>query len=302
LVTALPILIKAFVQLFLAFLQALPQIIKIVSEALPTIIDAIVVGLTAPEALQAIILGAVQLFLALVQAIPIIIPAIVKAIPTIIKNVIATLTSPTFIRAMINAGVQLLKGFISGMVSMVGSVAKAAWDIIKTIKEVLGWENLKRIGTDVVKGLWQGVEDMGGWLKDKIINFVKDKIPGPIREALGINSPSKVAAALGMQVPRGLAQGIEATSDLVAKAADNMASKALAGIGSPLVDASVAFGGGDGVSNGGAGVSNNTQNQSVNIQKVVLGDESAVKEFFRQLNRDTIYVDMGMTPNQGAAA
>jgi hypothetical protein len=40
----------------------------------------------------------------------------------------------------------------------------------------------------------------------------------------------------------------------------------------------------------------------VNIQKVVLGDESAVKEFFRQLNRDTIYVDMGMTPNQGAAA
>lgn len=301
LVNALPILISAFVQLFLAILKALPQIIQIIASAMPTIITALVNGLTSPEALQAIILGSVQLLLAIIQAIPIIIPAIVGAIPIIIKNILATLTNPTFIRQMINAGVQLLKGVISGMVSMVGSVAKAAWDIIKTIKEVLGWENLKRIGTDVVKGLWQGVEDMGGWLKDKIINFVKDKIPGPIKKALGIDSPSKVAALLGAQVPRGLAQGIESTTGLVAKAADKMANKAIVGMTTPLVDPSIALT----VSGyaAGAGVGGNTTtNQSVNIQKIVLGDESAVKEFFRQLNRDTIYVDMGMTPNQGAMA
>ena len=139
---------------------------------------------------------------------------------------------------------------------------------------------------------------MGGWLTGKIIGFVKDKIPGPIKSALGIHSPSKVAAGLGEQVPRGLAQGIEATSGLVGKAANDMANQAIVGIGSPLVDASLAFGGisGAGITPGG---SNSTTNQDVSIGQIVLGDQSAVKEFFKHLNQDTINVGMGLTPLQG---
>jgi phage-related protein len=205
LVSALPVLIKAFVQLFLAILQALPQIIQIISQAIPEIVDAIVTSLTEPTALQQIIMGMVQLMMALITAIPIIVNALVAALPVIIKNILAVLTNPTFIRQMIDAGVQLLKAVISGIVSMVSGVAKAAWDIIKTIANVLSPSSLLNIGKDVVKGLWNGIQDMGGWLKDKIVGFVKDKIPGPIKSALGIKSPSRVAAALGKQIPAGLA-------------------------------------------------------------------------------------------------
>ena len=299
LLQALPLLIKAFIQLFMAILLALPQIVQIIAQALPTIITALVDGLTNPAALQALIMGAVQLLLALVQAIPIIIPALVGAIPIIIKNLLATLTNPTFIRAMINAGVQLLQAVISGIASMVGSVASAAWNIIKTIGSVLSPSSLFNIGKDVVKGLWQGIQDMGGWLTGKIIGFVKDKIPGPIKSALGIHSPSKVAAGLGEQVPRGLAKGIDATSGLVSKAATNMADQAISGISSPLMNPSLAFGATGAYGGSGSG-NNSTTNQSVSIQKVVLGDEGAVKEFFKQLNQDTINVGMGLTPLQGA--
>lgn len=299
LVQALPVLIKAFVQLFLAILQALPQIIQIIAQAIPEIVNAIVTSLTAPEALQALLMGAVQLFLALVQAIPIIVNALVDALPVIIKNILAVLTNPTFIRAMIDAGVQLLKAVIGGIASMTTNLIGAAWDIIKTIGNVLKPSNLFSIGKDVVSGIWQGIQDMGGWLKDKVVNFIKDKIPGPIKSALGIHSPSRVAALLGKEVPRGLAAGIDSTSDLVSQAASNMADKAIVGMTSPIVDPSVAFSGVNGIG-GGAGGSNSTNNQNVNIQKIVLGDESAVKEFFRQLNRDTISVGMGITPNQGA--
>lgn len=297
LLQALPTVIKAFIDLFMAILKALPEIVRIIAQALPTIVDAIVTNLTSPEAIQAILMGAVELLLALVEAIPIIVNALVAALPIIIENILAVLTNPQFIRAMINAGVQLLKAVISGIVSMVGSIAGAAWDIIKTISNVLSPSNLMRIGTDVVKGLWQGIQDMGGWLKDKIVNFVKDKIPGPIKSALGINSPSRVAAELGMQVPRGLAKGIEATSGLVGKAADNMANQAISSISAPLYDPAAAFGA------NAAGLpygNNSTTNQTVSIQKVVLGDESAVKAFFRELNQDTINTGMGFTPNQGA--
>jgi len=302
LVSALPMLIKAFVQLFLAIVQALPQIIAIIAEAIPEIVDAIVTSLTAPESLQAILLGAVQLLLALVKAIPIIVNALVKALPVIIRNILAVLTNPTFIRAMINAGVQLLQAVIGGIASMAGNLAKAAWNIIKTIGNVLKPSNLFNIGKEVVSGIWEGIKSMGSWLKDQLINFVKDKIPGPIRKALGISSPSKVAAMLGMQVPRGLAKGIDSTSNLVAKAADSMANKAIAGMTAPLVNPSVAFGGINGIGATGGQGGNTTTDRSIHIQKIVLADESAVKAFFEHVNRDTIYVDMGMTPNQGAMA
>ncbi len=298
LVTALPILIKAFVQLFLAILQALPQIIQIIAQAIPEIVNAIVTSLTEPAALQAIIMGFVQLMLALVTAIPIIVNALVAALPVIIKNILAVLTNPQFIQAMIMAGVQLLKAVISGMVSMVGSVVGAAWDIIKAIGNVLSPSSLFNIGKNVVQGLWNGIQDMGGWLKDKIIGFVKDKIPGPIKSALGIKSPSKVAAELGKQVPAGLAQGINKASGLVEKAATDMANSALYGIGSPLVDAGVAFGGGSGV--GAGNTQTNSTKQDVTIGTVVLGDASAVEAFWASLNQDTISVRKGLTPNQGA--
>jgi len=298
LLAAMPTLIQAFITLFLAIVQALPQIIANIAAALPTIITALVNGLTAPSALQAIIMGAVQLLLALVQAIPIIIPALVGAIPIIIKNILATLTNGAFIQSMINAGIQLLKATIQGIVSMTGSVISAAWGIISAIGGVLSPSSLFGIGKNVVQGLWNGIQDMGGWLKDKIIGFVKDKIPGPIKSALGIHSPSKVAAALGKQVPAGLAQGIDAQSSLVSKAASDMANNAIANIGSPLVDAGMAFGSTPGAVAPGAG--GNSTTQTVNIEKLYLGDEGAVKEWWRQLNQDTLNTSMGMTPNQGA--
>jgi len=296
---ALPMLIKAFIELFMAILLALPAIIKTIADAMPTIINALVNGLTAPAALQAIIMGTVQLMMALVKAIPIIIPALVAAIPVIVKNIVATLTNPQFIRAMMDAGVQLMKAQIQGILSMAGAVASAAWQIIRTIGSVLSPGNLYGVGKNVVQGLWDGIQSMGGWLTSKIIQFVKDKIPGPIKKALGIASPSKVAAALGQQVPRGLAKGIESTSGLVSKAATNMADKAITGISSPLVGSDVAFGSAGAYGASGTGNISNTS-QSVSIQKIVLGDESAVKEFFKQLNQDTIKVGMGLTPNQGA--
>lgn len=240
LLQALPTLINAFIQLFLAIVKALPQIVTTIANAMPTIITALVEGLTNPEALQALILGAVELLLALVRAIPIIIPALIDAIPIILKNLIATLTSTTFIKQMMNAGVQMLQATISGIASMAGSIAKAAWNIIKIIGETLAPSNLIRIGSDVIKGIWDGISQMGNWLKDKVVNFVKDKIPGPIKSALGIHSPSKVAAGLGMEVPAGLAQGIYKKAGLVTRAVTGMANEAISSLAGATMNADIA--------------------------------------------------------------
>lgn len=78
-------------------------------------------------------------------------------------------------------------------------------------------------GGDLIRGLWEGIKSMGSWLKDKLIGFVKDTIPGPIRKALGINSPSRVARDLARWVPVGIAMGIDDGIGEVAAASDRMA-------------------------------------------------------------------------------
>lgn len=82
-------------------------------------------------------------------------------------------------------------------------------------------------GQDLVHGLWNGINSMASWLADKIKGFVTDWIPGPIAKALGISSPSTVAAALARQVPAGIAVGLDDASGQVVAAAGRLATAML---------------------------------------------------------------------------
>lgn len=65
-------------------------------------------------------------------------------------------------------------------------------------------------GQDVIRGLWNGIKSMGSWLYNQLIGFAKNMIPGPIADALGIGSPSKVmASVVGRWLPPGILQGAQ---------------------------------------------------------------------------------------------
>lgn len=240
LVAALPQFIEGFVKIFIGIVQALPQIITILVNAIPTIIDSLVNALTNPEALTAIILGAIQLFLALLQAIPVIITALVKAVPTIIENIIKTLTSPQFIAGLMGAGVQLIKGLITGTLSMIGAIGGAVGRIIGIIGDTLSPSNLARIGGDLVKGLWNGISDLTGWVVGKIKGF-GDSILGGIKSFFGIHSPSTVFADIGRNLDRGLANGIDDNAGLIDKSISKMADSAISGMGAVSGSLSAGF-------------------------------------------------------------
>lgn len=74
-------------------------------------------------------------------------------------------------------------------------------------------------GRDVVIGLWNGIKSMGSWLRDQLVGFAKDMVPGPIADALGISSPSKVMAqVVGRWLPPGIVEGAEAEAPAMNKA------------------------------------------------------------------------------------
>lgn len=121
-------------------------------------------------------------------------------------------------------------GAISEVNKIQGQINKAA--------NKLGNESSKALfqsGVDTAKGLVNGIESQMGRL-DKVANKMGKTVAKAIKKALGIASPSKVAAMLGRYVPAGLAVGMGAADQLrrVASAASAMAGSAVSGVESAL--------------------------------------------------------------------
>lgn len=90
------------------------------------------------------------------------------------------------------------------------------------IDQIMGVKTrMLNTGRDIIQGLWDGIkakwDSVMGWIKEQI-----NKIPEAIRKALGISSPSKVMMALGVQIPAGLAKGVEGGMPKVATAMSNV--------------------------------------------------------------------------------
>ncbi len=92
-----------------------------------------------------------------------------------------------------------------------GAVVAFARELPGRIKSAVG--DLGRVlydaGADLLRGLWEGMQSIAGWLKDKIVGFFSDLLPGWVKKALGISSPSRVFAEIGRNVAAGMALGIE---------------------------------------------------------------------------------------------
>lgn len=226
LVASLPQFIQGIIQIAIGLIQALPQIINILIPAIPQIVNSLVTALTAPDSLTAIIMGSITLFMALLQAIPVIITALVNAIPTIVTNIITTLTRPEFIQGLVRSGVQLIAGLVGGIGSMIGSVLGAAGKIIGAIGGVLTPSSLLNIGVNLIKGLWQGINDVKSWIIDKIKGFGKSVIDS-IKGIFGIHSPSKEFAWIGKMNVVGLAEGFTKNKDMVTQAVTDMSAEAM---------------------------------------------------------------------------
>jgi phage-related protein len=159
-------------------------------------------------------------------------------IKAVVQAVVADIT------ARVQAGIAIIKAVfssINGVISAVigffarlaGGVASAIGSAISFVRglpgKILGaigdlGSLLLNEGKNIVQGLINGISGMAGKLASFVTKFIKDHIPGPVAKILGISSPSKVAAALGREVPAGLAQGILQGAAMVEKAVQAMVS------------------------------------------------------------------------------
>ncbi|MCL2889550.1 MAG: hypothetical protein FWE65_03900 [Eggerthellaceae bacterium] len=65
---------------------------------------------------------------------------------------------------------------------------------------------LAEAGLNLIKGLWQGINDAGAWLRDKIAGFFGGVVSS-IKNFFGIKSPSALFAGIGRNMGEGIGVG-----------------------------------------------------------------------------------------------
>ena len=86
------------------------------------------------------------------------------------------------------------------------AIKSKASEIIEFVKNLFLKlpDTMVTVGKNIVTGLWNGIQGMASWLKEKVTGFFKNLVPSWAEKALGIASPSKVFAAVGKNIVQGL--------------------------------------------------------------------------------------------------
>lgn len=284
-ITLLMAIIQAIPVIVTELTNALPQIIDAI---LNTLLDNLPLLLdTAVQVLMAIVQAIPQIVVALGQALP----QIIFTVMSMLGQLLIRLNEYVgqIIIKVVEWGAQLIvkagvnaKGFIDKVIEFVKQLPEKVWTwLIKVITKVNTWginlakkgkkvakdlmdaiinkvkeipDKIKSVGSDIVRGLWNGINDMAGWIKDKISAF-GDDVLNSLKDFFGIASPSKVMAKeVGKWLPEGIAVGIDKNAKSVMNAMRDLTAGTLVATRDGLNTASVIGGIGRGV------VNNYTQN------------------------------------------
>lgn len=241
---ALSNITNAALTLIMELANGLIASLPVLIEALPVVIKNVCSFVV--EALPQIIEASTELMMGLANALPDIITALVDALPLIIDAIVNTLTNPEFIVQVLNASTLLLfsvieavfnirermkeeapkviMALITGLLNGITNIYNTGIKIEDALRESLGGsvDEIKGVGKNIVEGLWDGISNNLGWIKDKFTS-VKDTVVNGLKDVFDIHSPSKVMRDLiGAQIPAGIALGITENASSVDKALNGL--------------------------------------------------------------------------------
>lgn len=224
-----PQFVAAGVDLITGFIDGLseniPRIADSATNLIITFMDAI--STHVPEVVNAGMQMIIELINGMADAISSNTPQLVSAMQNLINAIIdagvAILTGS--VSTFLSKGGELIGGLIDGIKSKIGDVVSAVGSIISSCKEGLaniGSEFIS-IGSNIIDGLVSGIKSGISSVGTAISDLVSSAV-GKAKKLLGIHSPSRVFAEIGMYSDKGLAKGLIKYSNVVTKAAGNVAN------------------------------------------------------------------------------
>ena len=133
----------------------------------------------------------------------------ISAIKNLVTSVVTTAkTLPGKIGNAISGAINKVVTWGANMVSKakkaITNVASAVTNGLKAVPN-----KVLSIGKNIVQGLWKGIQNATGWVKDKVKGFAKGILKG-MKDALDIHSPSRLMEKeVGENIALGVIKGID---------------------------------------------------------------------------------------------
>lgn len=103
---------------------------------------------------------------------------------------------------------------VDGLINAIKIMPQKVLSIFNSLKsQITSWgsemvSSIKKIGSNLISGLWNGIGDKVSWITKKIKGFGNSVI-GQIKKIFGVKSPSTVMKQIGDYLAQGLAIGVE---------------------------------------------------------------------------------------------
>ena len=199
--------------------ENLPQLITMAGEMISTLAGAIMDNL--PTIIEKGVLLIAKIAEGFIQNLPAIIGALLQMFNSIQMSIISHLPE------MIEGGLKLIGKLVAGIIRAIPEVIRAMVQIHDTIKNSMKNVDWAELGKNIIRGIINGIKalasEVAGALKDVVNQGLQ-----AAKEALGIASPSKVFRdEVGKWIPAGVAVGIQANTQDVTGAIEDMKAQAI---------------------------------------------------------------------------
>lgn len=187
--------------------QTLPQLIPVMVEAVAGIAETLI------DNIDTIVDAGINLIIGLADGLIAALPKLIERAPVIIDKLVTKLTDPDIIGRIIQAAGRLISELAIGLIQAIPKLLANIPQIINSIAKGLlnGIADLRDVGKNLLKGLWEGMSGIKDWLWDKVkgmLNGLTDKIKG----FFGIHSPSTLFKnEIGENLALGLGEGFTDT-------------------------------------------------------------------------------------------
>lgn len=224
-IDSLPQIVSAGVEIIVSLIKGLASMLP---QLIPQAIDAI---MTIEEGLvdnaDKIIEAGIDLIMALAEGLMNAMPRLLEKAPIIIGKLVTAILRN--LPKLLSTGIQLIGKMATGLVQAIPKVVSAIPKILKALLDGLkqGLTSFKDVGTNMVKGIWNGIGDTAQWLFEKIKGF-KDAVLNKFKSFFGIHSPSTLLRdQVGVFMAQGIGEGFTNEMSSVSK----QMNKALAKVG-----------------------------------------------------------------------
>lgn len=204
----LPVILQTLLQMVVQVAEALAGMLPTL---IPVALDAVLqLAETLLDNVDLIIDAGIQLLVGLADGLIAALPQLIAKAPVIIDKTVQAITRnlPKLLKAGIELTVKLAAGLIQAIPQLVAQLPQIITSIVNGLAG--GVKDVAAVGKDIIKGLWNGINDMAGWISKKIKSF-GEGVLGGIKDFFGIHSPSKVMAdEVGKNLALGIGEGFEA--------------------------------------------------------------------------------------------